>query len=131
MEEHGPDSRGVQITLCVGGLLVSGVFITYKMYLQLLLDGRIHDILEKAGKEGQIEWPLPEPEEAPRFIHLMDAKFRLPGQGPLPTSGSGVLWRGRIDRIGGFNLGELGIKSPEVPDDNEDDLTDEPIDDQP
>src|SRR5438477_3022964 len=80
MEEKGPDRGGVHITLCVGGLLVSGQLISSKLYFRMFGDGFIHDIVEKAVASGELPGggsPDGPPGEPPRFIHLASAKFLL------------------------------------------------------
>jgi len=42
----------------------------------------------------------------PQYIHLSGAKFFNPEGNSLPTN-QGVLWRGRVTEIGGFNLGSF------------------------
>jgi len=45
----------------------------------------------------------------PNFVHLMNARFYVPGnQPPLPSgTKDGVLWRGRISAIDGLTLGSI------------------------
>lgn len=58
---------------------------------------------------------IPDPPEEPehiefddiQYIHLKDA-FVYHGNSSIPTSGTGVYWRGRIDRVDGFIFGKLG-----------------------
>jgi hypothetical protein len=41
------------------------------------------------------------------YIRLKNARYFQPGGNPFPISG-GVLWRGQVREIDGFNLDELG-----------------------
>lgn len=108
-QPKGADKGGMQITLAVGGMLVSGQIISSKKYFQMFGDGFIVDAIEKAKKEGR--WEPAQPDEmehaSEQYIHLAEARFWLTPQQWVPNSSHGVLWRCRIDRVDGFNLGEL------------------------
>ena len=124
-------NRGCQfpITVASGGLLISGLLISGKTYFE-----RSSDIMKQSftGEAGEVmatwtaEWTAiydqDEKEEKidtaeavfknpPGFIHLDNARIYVPGQKPIPTSGGGVLWRGRLSSIDGFNWGTLAWSS--------------------
>ncbi|HXI84701.1 MAG TPA: hypothetical protein VNL17_11505 [Verrucomicrobiae bacterium] len=108
------DTRGLPITLCVGGLLVSGVIISHNRYMELLADGAILKHIDSAmerlsaSKESRPGSEEPRDDEV-EFIHLASAKFWHPGSHQNCPGGNGVLWRGRVDAVDGFFLGELGL----------------------
>jgi hypothetical protein len=116
-EKQGPDRGGLQITLCVGGVLISGQVISSKLYFQMFADGIIHDVVEKAVASGKIPKPdagdTPQ-DESPEFIHLASAKFLLGGHNPIPTSAHGVLWRCKLNRVDGFHLGEFRVSNEDT-----------------
>lgn len=105
---EGPNSPfdRLQLTLNVGGMLVTGLLINHEQYMKQFLGGFIHEIWEKHGDKDEAKLK-DAAEAAPEFIHLESARFFVPGQHPIPTTGAGVLWRGRLDAIVGFNIGEL------------------------
>jgi hypothetical protein len=113
MERRRPDSRGAQITVSVGGILVSGVIISAALYMQLFLDGAIQDVIDRAKASGALQPEDGIERDPPEFLHLASAKFWLPDHHPIP-SGEGVLWRCRIDRIDGYHLGEFGVSHENV-----------------
>lgn len=111
VEEHeGSDATPPftgQITLTVGGILVSGFIISAAIFLQAnetIYGPIIRPILPQEGESSDDEPPFLE------FIHLRDAKFYLPGANhPIPTSSAGTYWRGKISRMDGFFLGTLDL----------------------
>ena len=103
------------ITLHMPSGVVSGTLISHEKYFMAFADSFAGEWAGESEKQlreliaGYGE-PLPEEQElnAPlNYIHLKDAQTYTPGQPPLP-SGTGVLWRGKINNVSGFNLGRLG-----------------------
>lgn len=104
----------VGVTLTVGGGMVSGTLISAKTYFaefgKLMGDampgggGGVEESIRQLGetKEEQEEGTQIFP---PQFIHLKDAKLFTPS-GATPGN-QGVLWRGTIASINGFNLGSM------------------------
>ncbi len=96
----------VGITLLTHGFLVSGKVISKKTYIAELektmgLDAKpFSEVLEedKDAKNPELT--------RPSFIHLRSARFYHPGASGIPQN-QGVLWRGRLAEIAGFNIGEL------------------------
>lgn len=109
------------VTLFVGGSIVTGLLIGAVQYHE-----GVAKMLDEVGENA--EWlaqmhraqaetlreqfgdDFTKAFEAPyrlSFIHLKDAKAYTPGLDPLPT-GQGFWWRGRMDRVDGFFIGELG-----------------------
>ncbi len=102
------------VTLTVGSGMVTGTLISAEKYFaafgELFAGGMPGDGSEveasfrKLGERGQED----DQEAArlpPQFIHLKDAKI-ITASGSVPSR-QGVLWRGTIASINGFNLGSL------------------------
>jgi hypothetical protein len=92
------------ITLLVGGFLVSGFVISYEKY--------VHHHQTTAGIESAIKQfnaDNPEPtEKTYNFIHLRDAKYYVPGANPIPGN-MGVFVRISLESIHGFSFGKLEL----------------------
>jgi hypothetical protein len=95
------------VTLNVGGMLVSGRLIGHDLFMRQFMGGVIDDAIRSAVEEGKVP-PFEETGER-HFIHLENARFFMPGNVPIPTTGPGVLWRGRLDAVDGFTMGELRV----------------------
>jgi hypothetical protein len=123
--EH-PESVSLPVTLCVNGLLVSGVIVSGQAYFEGFADTlatavtNVSDdsrwnIRQMFAQYGEFYKPkrsetaagrkAPSP-EAPEFIHLRNAQFFI-GSNLVPTDQK-VWWRGRIAEVDGFMLGVLG-----------------------
>jgi hypothetical protein len=121
VHQANKDGLSFGITLAVGGFLVSGRLVGYKEFLdeqaKLLrrqgseaievlagIFDRVAEVLttnEQQEEESEDNSPLP------YLIHLSNARFYVPGAERIP-SGEGVLWRGRLEAVDGFMVGELG-----------------------
>jgi hypothetical protein len=120
------ESANIPITLCVGGLLISGDMIGGKTYFdefaRQFKDGfrdissetastieetfkRLGDVYDPIQKESQGSVVI----SKPHLIHLRDAQIYQSGAG-LPPSEKGVLWRGRLEAVDGFTLGRVSIR---------------------
>jgi len=99
------------VTLIVGGFLISGFVVSYENYLKhhvvtKMLDEKIQKCIAE----------LPEPSESvdsdepqdntPNYIHLRDAKCFTPGQNPIPGN-MGVYYRIPLAHVQGFSFGLL------------------------
>lgn len=109
--DRGPDAPQIPITVCVGGLLVSGVIISQEAYMQFFVGGAIPQIVEKAKADGRLDPSATFEDDADEYLHLALAKFWPSDRRPVPSDGDGVLWRCRIDRIDGFHMGELAERN--------------------
>ncbi len=114
--ERSPLELGV--TLNVKGLLITGFIISQVTYFESLVSG-----LNNTSQDSEIKESLAEflsglkekladqpkeqySQEYPQFIHLRNVKiYPSEGQG-MPTYGD-ALWRGSLDSIDGFSLGEM------------------------
>ncbi|TSK05952.1 MAG: hypothetical protein FPO08_14110 [Geobacter sp.] len=95
------------VTLLVGGFLVSGKVISFEKYSQH------HPITESiAAAFDEADKALTEEQIAelgrPNFIHLSGAKYFIPGQQPIPN-GDGVFARISLSAVHGFHLGSLQV----------------------
>src|SRR3954447_8277113 len=119
------------LTLCVGGLLISGISISQRRYFEHVAEhirsgsgfGRVREVLAESfatypdqlsktiaqrlrqSPEGEdpVEAKRLEEEVASMYIHLADV-------GTLSSSGeyinlAGAFWRGRIEAVDGFWIG--------------------------
>lgn len=110
----------IPITLTVDGLVITGTLVGVREYLRRsaedladVFPSRSKSIIQsftKAGEESvdavrkhkeQVRAGKTEL-EAPHYVHLRDARY-LTGQ---RNTHSPVLWRGRLDDVSGFSLGE-------------------------
>jgi hypothetical protein len=112
----------IGVTLHVNGLMITGKLIsgaTYWMSSARDLRERSvgsRDLLEAMAESmehiaAEYRETLGEEVQSHRmdgFVHLKDART-VTAQGPLPRDGA--FWRGRLDCIDGFTLGELGPPS--------------------
>jgi len=105
------------VTLFTQGLIISGQLVSGKKYFSTFAeefsDAYPGDADSKANIKSAFETNGEiydhEPGEdvpPPQFIHLINARsFSHNGQ-PLPNN-KGVTWRGKINAVSGFNLGQL------------------------
>lgn len=99
---EGEQSIEHDVTLLVGGFLVSGLVISYEKYLQH------HPITKEIGlaiEKFNAETPEPS-EKTHNFIHLRDAKYYFPGVKPVPENMS-LFIRIPLESVHGFSLGRL------------------------
>jgi len=110
------NSMGIEfgITLHTPSGVISGTLISHQKYFAAYAESfagpwagesaeKLRELIASYGE------PLPEEEDSRiplSYIHLKDAQVYAPGQRPLP--GEGMLWRGKISAVSGFNLGRFG-----------------------
>lgn len=107
----------MDITLTVGGLLVSGTMIPAEKFI-LDFGGKFTaDLTDPQSREETLESFKAQADAArlaaesnlpPLFVHLENAQFFMPaGAGPIPQRATGNLWRGRLASVDGWHLGAL------------------------
>lgn len=96
------------ITLVVGGFLISGFVISAKKYFtHHPLSDEFNKVFERVKTEqAATEGVRQEECEQRSFIHLRDAKYFTPGQNPIPGN-IGVHCRVKIESVLGFSFGLL------------------------
>lgn len=105
----GNDGVSVSATLFVKGLLVSGMVIGRKQYIEHFVHGLTGGLSEETQAEWKQAFGLNDDEEVTsvaatqRYIHMRDARVYTPGQNPIPENG--LHWRGKIVEVDGFALG--------------------------
>lgn len=117
--EYSNHGLSVGLTLTTGAGLISGTLIGGAEYLDMQktdmagvfgndLDRQTFNDIADEWKERYIR-PLPDKGEAlaPVFIHLKNAQL-LDGNHLVPTT-RGVLWRGKLDSVIGFNIGSISV----------------------
>jgi len=98
----------ISITISANGMLISGLLVGYDEYIQHFLS-----TLKESGVEEIVSAfsqglePSPVHGQLPHFIHIKNARFFLANGQPIDPSSTPVWWRGRIDQIDGFFLGEI------------------------
>jgi hypothetical protein len=107
----------VDITLTVGGLLISGTLSGVKKYFDELGDffagsydassssENIKNTFKKIGEQCLCVAPS-EQSETPSYLHLKNVRF-FDAQGKGIPASAGGWWRGRISEIQGFSPGKL------------------------
>jgi hypothetical protein len=118
------------ITLCVGGIVVSGQLTSGKRYFEGIASEALQAsgpadqavvrqaISDYLGNFGKVIYGRAESEEqlgiegdeaikrVPGFIHLRDARFFHNSGQPMPAN-RGIWWRGRLSAVDGFSLGAM------------------------
>lgn len=105
----------LSITLNLGGGMVSGIMIDRKKYFKQI-SNTLSDAFEGSeenrqilkkffGQRGENDLPEGPPAVMYSYIQLKNAKFWKAG-GTIP-SGDGMLWRGKINSVSGFALGQI------------------------
>ena len=116
--------RGVEfdVTLTVGGSIISGVLISGKTYFEELAvmmeensngAGDLSKTLADLWRPNGAVYAFEKPDDAPEdwsppsigYIHLRNARYFLSGQ-PIPSA-PGMLWRGKLSSVDGFSIGSF------------------------
>ena len=102
---EGDQPFEIDVTLLVGGFLVSGAIISAERFME---NHPASNAFWKQVNEIRVEAaPSDDTKEATRhFIHLRDARFYTPGGAPIPNN-EGVYWRAPLESVQGFNFGLL------------------------
>ena len=90
------------VTLLVGGFLVSGLVVSYDKYVK---HHQTTSGIDLAIKEIVGEDPEPN-KKTYNYIHLCDAKYYIPGANPIPAN-MGAFVRIPVEAIQGFTFGKL------------------------
>lgn len=103
-----------QITLTIGGNLVSGVLISGNAYMTLWAEVFSSEFTNVDGvadsiREDLLSWMVgsedPEDSLSAQFIHLKQAEVYSSNGRPILSGGS--LWRGKLTSVDGFSLGRI------------------------
>ena len=102
------------VTLTVGGFLVSGTLVGGKEYFEGFgeefsfgLSGEAAKKVKAAfAKNGNVYTQSGGQPMQPNYIHLKNAHFFHTSGSPVPEN-RGVWWRGRVSEVSGFSLGAL------------------------
>ena len=90
------------VTLIVGGFLISGFVVSYKKYCEHSpITSGINNALDEVTASD-----IEPPEKTYNFIHLRDAKYYHTSGNPIPGN-TGVFVRIPLESIHGFSLGKL------------------------
>lgn len=107
------------LTIITHGQIVSGNIIGGKKYFENLgkeielglgTDNDENPISEQFKKIGDDVYSEEKQkiDGSPAYIHFGDAKFYFANGEPIPGN-KGLLWRGRLSEISGFNIGKLEL----------------------
>lgn len=108
----------LDITLTVGGILISGTLVGVREYFDALStyfaspfddSGKNSEVLNQTFKEIGDQCTCVSPSEqtdSPSYIHLKNANFSDSQGRPLSGDG-GIWWRGRISEVQGFAPGKF------------------------
>lgn len=94
------DGGALPITLQVGGLFISGLLMSEELYFKqafISLENKIPTF----PKFSELSHPLPAD-----FIHLADARI-VSGGSTIPQGDRGIFWRGKLEAVDGFFMGNL------------------------
>jgi hypothetical protein len=105
---------GLGITLVVDGGIVSGDLVGRDSWFETLHTnhhdrlGDMTEVLRDAMKRADADHSEQDDDDLDNFgyIHLVNARY-VGGGTFIPTTG-GMLWRGRLTSISGFNFGTVG-----------------------
>lgn len=109
-------SAGIDLTLTVGGTLVTGTLVSVPEWMRRLsatcarstpesgLDVVFSEIADDAEAARAAN---PDDLDSVRHIHLADCVHYVGGETRLPTDGR-ALWRGRLSQVDGWTFGRLG-----------------------
>lgn len=126
--------KDFSVTLTVGGLTISGQLISPRAYFEETRDS-ILDAVQRQGGDARSRdfWDTtlsslaearrvtvrdlerrhveegagPIEDLLPEFVHLRNARFYMDLTRPLTV---GTLWRGRLEEVDGFTIGEIIIR---------------------
>lgn len=105
-ESQPEEERHFDITLNVGGTLVSGTVISRDKFIaeEPFMKATV-GIVEEGQTPEQKEVAQKSRESGRRhYIHLKNAVFFTGPGRPIPSKGEGVYWRGRLNRVDGWTV---------------------------
>ena len=126
VEEANVYNIAPSLTLCVGGLLITGDLTSTAVYLRAYGEEMERALSNQLGREPTGEYAAPyremadaaekawankrdnpaAAEPAPTYICLENARYFNPSGGYIPVH-DGMYWRGKISAVDGFSLGRL------------------------
>ena len=113
----------VGVTIVISGAIVTGTVISGKEYFESLarsiasatIQGDTDTLRMMSDIWGGFsrEYERPDGVEGwtPPFdyIYLREARYYAPGQTPLPDTGDGMLWRGKVADVSGVSVGDFAL----------------------
>lgn len=97
------------LTIYVNGLIVSGTLISGKEYFELLADIFSSENVQKESlfTQERDAYSQENVRDAKHtsFLHMKNAKAVDSNGSTIPSNG--CLWRGKLNHVSGFNIGEL------------------------
>ena len=107
------EERGFDITLTVGGILISGRVISRDAFVsgEPFVKSTIGVVDEQRTPEQKEDAEQVLKTGRRHFIHLKDAVFFTGPNLPIPGVGQGFYWRGRLNSVDGWMIGRLTVQS--------------------
>lgn len=110
LDRDGHSIPTIPLVLHMGGMLIMGDLITERQFAEAsaALVKVIHQHREDTIADTVVSLDLTFdalPDKAPQYIHLKHTTLCIPGGVEIPEA-STEHWRGRLDRIDGFLLGD-------------------------
>lgn len=112
-----PDSEGQTVTLQMHGAMVTGDIIHKVRWLKSLLEERpglrpaLDSLVTHWEQYARDAAEVPDDDPEPPYevmIHMVNARIYGGGLSPMPSSGPGVHWRGRLAAVDGWMLTGFG-----------------------
>ena len=105
----------LDITLCVGGFLISGTIVSYETYMEHNgFTQFLEEVIQSAPKDSDAQSSETNNADAeddlPDFVHLSNAKYFTPGGNPIPGN-EGLFVRVNLESVHSFSFGKLEIAS--------------------
>jgi hypothetical protein len=106
-DDGSDDPSAISLTVTVPGGIVSGVLVPRRWWAEKNVRdlGAVNEMFAEAT-ENLFASLAPDPDDAPNFLHLRDARFVHGGR--LATTG--LLWRSRLADVTGWSFAQLGNK---------------------
>lgn len=104
---EGGQPETLDITLNVGGILITGTLVSRAAFIQAVpvMKGTVGALDEKMTKEDR---EARDKRYDRHYIHLTNARFVYPDGRTIPGSaGAGIEWRGRLNRVDGWTIGRF------------------------
>lgn len=108
-ESVAEEEKHFDITLNVGGILVSGTVISRDNFIAEVpfIKATIGRLDAQRTPEQQVAANEIVRSGRRHFIHLKDAVFFTDSGRPIPGVGGGVYWRGQLNRVDGWTIGRF------------------------
>jgi hypothetical protein len=104
---EGGQPETLDITLNVGGILITGTLVSRETFIQAVptMKATVGALDEKMTKEDR---EARDKRYDRHYIHLTNARFIFADGRTIPgNAGKGIEWRGRLNRVDGWTIGRF------------------------